>query len=414
MRNFLAAERGPASAASVRPIRVVNVVARLNVGGPAILVTLITQHMGQPEYESVLVTGTVSGGEGDMTYYATEHGVTPIVLPTLGRELHPIRDLSTLWKLVRLFRELRPDVVATHTAKAGFVGRVAARLAGAPVVVHTFHGHVFHGYFSPAKTRLFLMLERLTARLSDTIIVLTPRQRDELVQTYHIAPASKFRVIGAGLDLARFAAMPRKNGTFRQAWGVVESAPLITIVGRLTPVKNHALFLQAAAIVRQSLPEARFAIVGDGELRAELEAQVDALGLRDAVFFTGWQKDVAPVVADSDVLVISSVNEGTPLTVIEAMAAGCPAVCTAVGGVPDLLQNGELGALVPSGDADALAGAILRVIQSPPNADGLRALAVERYGIDRLVRDLDALYRELLTAKRKIHHSGTKDTERLT
>ena len=385
---------------SPRPIRVVNVLARLNVGGPAIHVSLLTQRMAPPDYESFLVTGTVGGAEGDMTWYATERGVTPIIIPTLGRELHPIRDIATLWKLYRLLRQLKPDVVATHTAKAGFVGRMAAWLAGAPVIVHTYHGHVFHGYFSPAKTRLFLLLERFAARLSDAIIALTPGQRDDLVNVYHIAPASKFIVMGYGLDLSAFAAAQRHSGTFRRAWGVAGDAPLITIVGRLAPVKNHALFLQAAVKLREILPAARFAIVGDGELRTELEAQVDALGLRDAVFFTGWQKDVTPVYADSDVLVISSVNEGTPFTVIEAMAAGCPVVSTAVGGVPDFLNYGELGKLVPSGDADALAGALVETVQQPPDAEALRALIVERYGIDRLVRDLDALYRGLLEKKK--------------
>lgn len=385
---------------SPRPIRVVNVLARLNVGGPAIHVSLLTQRMAPPDYESFLVTGTVGGAEGDMTWYATERGVTPIIIPTLGRELHPIRDIATLWKLYRLLRQLKPDVVATHTAKAGFVGRVAAWLAGAPVIVHTYHGHVFHGYFSPAKTRLFLLLERFAARLSDAIIALTPGQRDDLVNVYHIAPASKFIVMGYGLDLSAFAAAQRHSGTFRRAWGVAGDAPLITIVGRLAPVKNHALFLQAAVKLREVLPAARFAIVGDGELRTELEAQVDALGLRHAVFFTGWQKDVTPVYADSDVLVISSVNEGTPFTVIEAMAAGCPVVSTAVGGVPDFLNYGEMGKLVPSGDADALAGALVETVQQPPDAEALRALIVERYGIDRLVRDLDALYRGLLEKKK--------------
>ena len=192
---------------SPRPIRVVNVLARLNVGGPAIHVSLLTQRMAPPDYESFLVTGTVGGAEGDMTWYATERGVTPIIIPTLGRELHPIRDIATLWKLYRLLRQLKPDVVATHTAKAGFVGRVAAWLAGAPVIVHTYHGHVFHGYFSPAKTRLFLLLERFAARLSDAIIALTPGQRDDLVNVYHIAPASKFIVMGYGLDLSAFAAV---------------------------------------------------------------------------------------------------------------------------------------------------------------------------------------------------------------
>lgn len=383
------------------PIRVLNIVARLNVGGPAIHVTLITEHLHAPEYESLLVAGTVGAAEGDMSYYAEQHGVTPIIIPELGRELHPIRDLRTLWKVYRLIRRYKPDVVNTHTAKAGFVGRIAAWLAGVPVVVHTFHGHVFHGYFSPLKTRFFIMLEQLTGRMSDTIITLTEGQRNDLADTYHVAPREKFTIMGYGLDLDAFARAERKTGAFRREWGIPDAAPLVTIVGRLVPVKNHRLFLDAAAKVLATMPDARFAIVGDGELRDALEAQVEALDMRDAVTFTGWQRDVVPVYADSDVLVISSVNEGTPFTVIEAMATGCPVVATAVGGLPDFLDHGALGQLVPSGDADGLAAAIVETLRQPPDAERLRTQIVERYGIARLARDLDQLYRALLEKKGK-------------
>lgn len=383
----------------IEPIRVLNVVARLNVGGPAIHVTLITKYLGSPAYDSRLVTGVVGPEEGDMSYYAAAHGVEPIIVPELGRALHPLRDMITLWKLYCLMRQFKPHIVHTHTAKAGFVGRLAAWLAGAPVIIHTFHGHVFHGYFSPAKTRLFIVLEQFAARLSDRIITLTGNLREALAETYHIAPREKIIVMAYGLDLAAFAAAQRKTGAFRRAWGIAPEAPLISIVGRLVPVKNHALFLQAAARIRQTRPEARFAIVGDGELRASLEAQVDALGLRDAVIFTGWQRDVLPVYADSDVLVISSVNEGTPFTVIEALAAGCPVVATAVGGLPEFLDGGKLGALVPSGEAESLAAAIAATLADPPDASALRMEIVQRYGIERLARDLDALYRALLAGR---------------
>lgn len=381
------------------PIRVLNIVARLNVGGPAIHVTLITERLGAPDYESQLVAGKVGAEEGDMSYYAEEHGVTPILIPELGRELHPLRDIVTLWKVYRLIRQFKPHVVNTHTAKAGFIGRVAARLAGVPVIVHTFHGHVFHGYFSPLKTRFFILLEQIAGRMSDTIITLTEGQRTDLADNYHVAPRDRFTIMGYGLDLDAFARTPRHANAFRETWHIPADAPLVAIVGRLVPVKNHALFLEAAAKVLAKIPDARFAIIGDGELRADLEAQADRLAIRGAVTFTGWQREVAPVYADSDVLVISSVNEGTPFTVIEAMATGCPVVATAVGGIPDFLDHGKLGALVPSGDADALAEAILATLRQPPDAEYLRALIVERYGIARLTRDLDALYRELLDKK---------------
>ncbi len=383
-----------------QPIRVMNIIARLNVGGPAIHVTLLTEKLGAPTYESTLVTGMIGADEGDMQYYAEAHGVHPVIIPELGRSLHPLRDLITVWKVYRLIRQYQPDVVHTNTAKAGFVGRVAAWLAGVPVIVHTFHGHVFRGYFSPTTTRVFILLERITARMSDTVITLTEGLRHELADEYRIARKSKITVLPLGLDLQPFAASVRKNGAFRREYDIPANAPLIGIVGRLVPVKNHALFLDAAARVRAQKPAARFLIVGDGDERAAIEAQVDALGLRDAVVFTGWVRDVAPVYADLDVNVISSVNEGTPVSVIEALTAGCPVVATAVGGLPDLLDQGELGALVPSGDVDALATALIDALDHPPDPEPARALMLDRYGIDRLARDLDSLYRGLLAKKR--------------
>ncbi len=378
-------------------MRILRIIARLNVGGPAIHVTLLTQKLGAPNYESILVCGSIEEGEGDMAYYAEQHGVQPVIIPELGRALNPMRDLLTTWKVYRRIRQHKPDIVHTHTAKAGFVGRVAAWLARTPVIVHTFHGHVFHGYFSWPKTRFFILLERLTARMSDTVITLTEGLRRELADVYRVTRKSRITVLPLGLDLEAFAQTPRKLGAFRQAWGIPADAPLVGIVGRLVPVKNHTLFLKAAS--RVQLPDARFAIIGDGETRAEIEAQVDTLDLRDRVVFTGWQRDLAQVYSDLDVLVISSLNEGTPVSVIEALAAGCPVVATAVGGLPDLLDQGELGRLVMPGDADALAQAISETLERPPDGTHAQVLMLDRYGIDRLVRDLDSLYRGLLTKK---------------
>jgi glycosyltransferase involved in cell wall biosynthesis len=382
-----------------QPIRILRVIARLNVGGPAIHVSLLTEKLGAPDFESRLVCGTIDPGEGDMAYYAAQHGVEPVVIPELGRSLHPLRDLKTLWKVYRLIREFKPQVVHTHTAKAGFIGRLAARLAGVPVVIHTFHGHVFTGYFSPAKTRFFILLEQFAALLSDTIITLTEGLRADLADRFHITRRSHITVLPLGLDLQPFAAQARHAGDFRRAWGIPAEAPLIGIVGRVVIVKNHALFVEAAARLRQQVPNAHFVVVGDGDLRAEVEAQVQALGLRSAFTFTGWQRDLAPIYADLDALVISSLNEGTPVSIIEALATGCPVVGTAVGGLPDLLDGGRLGRLVPSGDAEALAQAIAETVQTPPDMLQAQRQMLNRYGIDRLVSDLASLYRGLLTKK---------------
>jgi glycosyltransferase involved in cell wall biosynthesis len=383
-----------------RPIRILRVIARLNIGGPAIHVALLTQRFGPPDYESLLVCGNIDEAEGDMAYFARERGVEPVIVPALGRSLNPVGDLRTIWTLYRLMRQYKPDVVHTHTAKAGFTGRVAAWLAGVPVIVHTFHGHVFRGYFSPRKTQMFLTLERLTARMSDAVITLTEALKGEIADEFLVTHREHVVVLPLGFDLSPFLSAQRGNGAFRRRWGVPDDALLVGIVGRMVPVKNHALFLEAAAKVRQARPDARFALVGDGELRAEIEAQVDALGLRDAVIFTGWQRDLAEVYADLDTLVISSVNEGTPVSVIEALATGCAVVTTAVGGLPDLLEGGKLGALVPSGDADALASALLDSNVPRPTAE-TRQLMHQRYSVDRLVSDLDALYRRLLAKKRR-------------
>jgi glycosyltransferase involved in cell wall biosynthesis len=382
-----------------KPVRIMRIIARLNVGGPAIHVSLLTAKLGAPDFESLLVCGTIDPGEGDMTYYAEAHGVKPVVIPELGRSLHPVRDIKTLWKVYQLIRQYRPQVVHTHTAKAGFIGRLAARLAGVPVVVHTFHGHVFRGYFSPLKTRFFILLERFAALLSDTIITLTEGLRRDLAETYRVARRSRITVLPLGLDLQPFADHPRKEGAFRRAWNIPESAPLIGIVGRIVVVKNHALFIEAAARVKAQLPEARFVVVGDGDLRAEVEAQAAALGLRESVIFTGWQRDLASIYDDLDVVVISSINEGTPVSIIEALAAGCPVVGTAVGGLPDLLDHGAMGRLVPSGDVDALTGAIVETVASPPDMQHAQHQMLDRYGIDRLVSDLASLYRGLLSKK---------------
>lgn len=382
-----------------RPIRVMRIIARLNVGGPALHVTLLTERLRPPEFESTLVCGRIGPGEGDMAYLAEERGITPVYVPELGRELHPLRDLVTLIKLWRLMRRLKPDVVHTHTAKAGFVGRWAAWLARVPVRVHTFHGHVFHGYFGAAKTRFFLALERLTARLTDRLITISPALRDELSGVYRVAPAEKFAVVPLGLELAQYAAAPRGMGTLRAAYQIPPDAPLIGIVGRIVPIKNHALFLEMASRVLQSQPDAYFLIVGDGEERPAIEALADRLGLRTRAVFTGWMRDLVPVFSDLDLLVLSSNNEGTPTAIMQALAAGVPVVSTAVGGVPDLLRGGAWGRLVPPGDADGLAEAVLSALRDSALDPAIREAVLAEYDAARLADSLAALYRTLLAAK---------------
>lgn len=384
---------------SAAPIRVMHIITRLNVGSPAMHAVLLAQRLGPPEYESALVCGANQPEGGNMAYFAAAHNIEPVYISELGESLDPLTTLRLIRRLYRLMRQQRPDIVHTHMARAGFAGRAAARLAGVPVIVHTFHGHVFSGEFNPVSTRVFIALERLAARWSDTIITQTQSTRRELAEVYRVTRQGRMTILPLGLDLDTFAQTPRRLGAFRQQWGIAPEAPLVGIVGRMVAVKNHELFLQAAALVRAQRPDARFVIVGDGETRPSIEAQLDRLGLRACVTLTGWQRDIAPLYSDLDVLVNSSHSEGTPTPIIEALTVGCPVVATAVGGVPDMLSHGSLGRLVLPGSAESLADAVLQTLAEPPQGAPARAVMLNRYGIDRLVADLDSLYHGLLAKK---------------
>jgi glycosyltransferase involved in cell wall biosynthesis len=388
-----------------RQIRVMRIIARLNIGGPAIHVTLLTEKLNPEVFDSRLVVGSISEDEGDMSYYALEHGVQPTVIPNLRREISPIQDIRVLIAVYQLMKEWQPDVVHTHTAKAGFIGRLAAKLAGVPVIVHTFHGHVFKGYFGTLKTQVFIELERLAARLSDTIITLTDSLRRELAEDYKITRKSHITVLPLGLDLLPFTNAQRKSGDFRKAWDIPEDAPLIGIVARMAPVKNLHLFVDVAKKVLEAKPDAYFVIVGDGDMCMEIRTYAQKQGLKERMVFTGWLKETASAYADFDVKVITSRNEGTPVTIIEALAAGCPVVATRVGGMSDLLDGGDFGRLVRVNsenvaDATEFANEVLATLDNPPDTEAARRAMVNRYGIDRLTRDIDSLYQGLLIRKR--------------
>lgn len=383
-----------------RPIRVMRIITRLNIGGPTQHVTLLTAALNDADFQSTLFTGIVGPDEGDMSDFARSHGVEPVTIPWMKREISPKDDLRALWALCRLIREQTPDVVHTHTAKAGMVGRVAAAMCGVPVVIHTFHGHIFWGYFGPAKTHLFILVERLLARLSSLLLTISKRLRRDLIR-YRIAPSKHIQVVPLGLELSHFVEARSRQGKLRRELGISTDQALVGIIGRLVPIKNHALFLEAAQHIHEQLPDIRFIVVGDGECREELEALTNRLGLAHNVTFAGWRRDLPDIYADLDVLVVSSHNEGTPVSVIEAMAAGVPVVATEVGGIPDLLQDGALGTLTPLDDASAMAEAIIAVLQVPDTQriEEARGWTLAQFSAERLVNDTRALYRTLLQGK---------------
>ncbi|HEY2946150.1 MAG TPA: glycosyltransferase [Vicinamibacteria bacterium] len=382
-----------------RGVRVLRLFSRLNVGGPSIHVILLTAGLKDRGYETHLVIGQESPREGNLFDLAARKGVDCVALPGLGREVRPWRDLRALLGLYRMMKSFRPHIVHTHTAKAGMLGRVAARVAGVPVVVHTFHGHVLRGYFGPLTTAFYRAVERRLGASADVLVAVSDAVKRDLV-ALGVAPAAKIRVIPLGLDLEPLAgALPR--GSLRGEAGVPEEAPLVGIVGRLAPIKDVGTFLRAAAAVRAAVPAARFAVVGDGEERGRLEAERARLGLADGVFFHGWRRDMAAVYGDLDVVVNCSRNEGTPVALIEAMAAGRPVVATRVGGTPDLLGDGRRGLLVPAGDADALAAGVVEALRGSDavlaRAREARAYVLAHHSSRRLIEDVDALYQELLS-----------------
>jgi glycosyltransferase involved in cell wall biosynthesis len=382
-------------------IRVLRIIARLNVGGPALHAVLLTQRLPAERYACRLAAGAPSAAEGD---YLSLRGIALdelVPIPTMGRELSAGRDLRTLAHLVRVIRDHRPHVVHTHTAKAGTLGRLAAILSGVPIRVHTFHGHVFEGYFSPARTRTFLAIERALARRTDQILAVSESVRRELL-ALGIGRPEQVSVVPLGLELERFARAPEHRGELRRELGVEADTPLIGIVARLVPIKAHEVFLAAAVRIAERVPRCRFVVVGDGERRRELVDLARRSGLGERIHFLGWRADLERIHADLDVAVISSRNEGSPVALIEAMASGLPVVATAVGGVPDLVVDGENGRLVAVDDAAALAAAAVALLAEPERRRALgaagRARVLSRHGAERLVADIDRLYDGLIGA----------------
>lgn len=425
-------------------MKIVRVIARLNVGGPAKHVVWLSK-LQAPNWESLLVAGTVPPGEDDMGYFATELGVTPVFVPEMSREIS-VNDVLTVWKLYQLFRRERPDIVHTHTAKAGTVGRVAGffyrwltpkTLIGRPRAchfVHTYHGHIFHSYYGPLKTRVFLLIEKVLAKLgTDRIVVLSEQQRREINEEFSVGNPRQFSIIPLGIDLSVFAEWQERGQSFRAEFELGAEDILVGIVGRLTEVKNHELFLRAAALFKNEFAKAgstvRFVIVGDGALRKALERQAQSLGVTDDVIFTGTRRDLENVYPALDIVALTSRNEGTPLTLIEAMANARPVISTAVGGVVDLLGeplvSSESGPASPHGQpawgggSDRVSFEVCQrgISVSPDNAHGFAAglarlvddatlrretgarglqFVTRQYSKERLLKDIEALYTRLL------------------
>jgi|HubBroStandDraft_1064217.scaffolds.fasta_scaffold05439_6 glycosyltransferase involved in cell wall biosynthesis len=396
-------------------LTIATVIARLNIGGAASQAILMTEALREKGYRSILLTGEVPASEGSMEYLALDRNIIPIKIGTMSRSVSWHKDLTTLWQLIRILYREKPDVIHTHTAKAGTLGRLAAIATGVPVRVHTFHGHVFRGYFSPFVTRIFLCIERFLARHTDCIIAVSDLQKRELAQVYRIAPADKILALPLGFDLAPFLAVNERVGVLRNSLGCGTDTFLVGWVGRLTAIKDPSLLLHCARHLSTRSRDLRFAVIGDGELRKHCEEQIAAAALGHTVSLAGWQQHLDRIYADVDLVVLTSINEGTPVALLEAMASGKAFVSTDVGGVRDLMVGPSIkqgsfevfenGILAPR-DGKVLADAVAILMDNPETRRAMgqagRNFVKAHFSSQRLADDLESLYLSLGRSKQNL------------
>ena len=394
--------------------RVLRILNRLIIGGPSKNAVYLSRYM-QPDFDTLLVIGGKEDHEQDADFLALANNIQTTCIPQMKRAISPKDDWAAYNQLKKLIKEFKPDIVHTHAAKSGALGRLAAKHSSVPVIVHTFHGHVFHSYFNSLKTNFFIRAERYLGGLSDAIIAISDVQKKELSEKFKIAAAEKFKVIPLGLDLDSFAIDTNaKRNKFRTEFGLDDETVAIGIIGRLVPVKNHSLFLKAIKYVsNNSSVKIKAFIIGDGESRASIEKLATTLDVKfsqhtdtehaHSLIFTSWRTDVDSICAGLDIIALTSLNEGTPVSLIEAQAAGKPIVSTRVGGIADVVLENRTALLSDITDEKAYCNNLLQLVndvsmrQRFSNAG--QEYVVNKFGYQRLVADMNSLYLNLLDKK---------------
>ncbi|MDP2911213.1 MAG: glycosyltransferase family 4 protein [Candidatus Omnitrophota bacterium] len=403
-------------------MKIVRIIARLNIGGPARNAVLLTDALCSrvkseglrvnSDWETVLVCGEVEGSEGDMMYLAREKGIKPIIIKELGRELSWKDDWTAFWKIYKIIQKEKPDIIHTHTAKAGTLGRLAgmlyrlfrfARNDMKPILIHTFHGHVFSGYFGKVKTLFFIWVEKILALFTDKIITVSENLKRELVEKFKVASENKISVIELGFELDELLKLPIVGE------GLKPSPTInIGIIGRLVPIKNHRMLLKILSTLHPppSTQKLKLIITGDGEMRGELWKYAGELGIESFIEFKGWIKDLKAIYEGLDIVVLTSLNEGTPVSLIEAMASGRPVVATRVGGVADIVQDGKNGYLVESGDEEGFNQKLMDLIKDSEKRRKFgeygRNIVKNRFSKERLIKDTKELYNNTLQKNKNI------------
>lgn len=378
-----------------RPIKILRIQSRICIGGPAIHTEILAEYLPKDKFETIVVGGAVDKNEKSIHERINNKGIHVEIIVSMKRNIFILNDLVSLFRLYRLIKQNKPDIVHTHTAKAGTIGRISAYLARVPIIVHTFHGHVFNNYFNKFITKIFIVIEKCLAKLTRKIIVISDSQYKDIVDTYKIASQERVKIIPLGFDLTHFDHL-EKNGKLKNYLGLNSKNILVGCVGRLVPIKNNRMIIRVINKLHESNDKYHLCFIGDGEERENLEAIADP----NYVHFLGWRTDLDNIYAGVDVIALTSLNEGTPVALIEAMAANVPVVSTKVGGVGDIVKDNVTGLLVKSNDVDTMCEKIELLMHDPNLRDRLikqaREYVREKFSYQRLIKDMELLYDELL------------------
>ncbi len=380
-------------------VKVLQIITRLDAGGSATSVMELAARLDKQRYATFVVAGKTNDPDGAVRQFLEKRGVAHVFLNDLVRPVAVWSDLKVLWRLYRMIRKGRYDIVHTHTSKAGILGRWAAWLAGVPRIVHTTHGHIFYGYFGKLLTGLFIFAERVTALITDRVVVLTRMERDDHLRL-KIGSTDRLTVIPTAIDLSAFSVDPKNGQQLRHQLGIPQEDIVFGSVARLDPVKGNRFLIDAMAQMLKKYPATTLVLVGDGSERESLMGHCHALGIQDRVIFTGHQRDVARHLNLMDIFVLASINEGMGMVLLEAMACAKAVIATRTGGIPEIIEDGYNGILVPPGDADALAHAMMELLAHPDTRSRLEENAkkfdLQKFNIDKMVSDMEQLYASVL------------------
>lgn len=391
--------------------RILRIINRLNIGGPTYNASYLTRYLSD-DFETLLVAGLKDDSEASSDHIVEDMGIEPVYIKNMYRSINPFKDSEAYSQIKKLIKDFKPDIVHTHAAKAGALGRMAAADSNVKAIVHTFHGHVFHSYFNPIKTKLFLQIERYLASKSSKIIAISDKQKHELGDVYKVCDKDKIEVIPLGFNLDKFQCeQTQKRKTFRERYNLKEDEVAVGIIGRLVPIKNHQLFLRAFKKVHEKLGhKIRAFVIGDGESMDVIEnitrdldinyVKNGSAGQVSPLTYTSWIKNIDEVNAGLDVIALSSLNEGTPVSLIEAQAANKPIVSTNVGGVSDVVIPGQTALLSESNDVDSFADNLLKLASDAVLRDKIGKGGYQhvhnKYSYQRLCSDMENLYRRIL------------------